>query len=152
MPAINFYHLTRSTPEAALFKLLSKAYQAGHRSIVRLAHDEDVAAYDTALWTRDPDGFLPHGTSASKHIKNEPILLTSGVENSNKADFAFIFPETSVENLDFYERVFFLFEGASEAQVKAARGHWKMLKDKGFELIYWTQDKTGKWSKKKTGA
>lgn len=148
MVAINFYHLTRWAPEAALFKLLSKGYEAGHRSVVRLAHDQDVAAYDTALWTREPDSFLPHGTSASKHVTDEPILLTSGDDNSNKADFAFIFPETSAENIDFYERVFFLFEGASEAQVKEARGRWKMLKDKGFELIYWTQDEKGKWSKK----
>lgn len=150
MPAINFYHLTRSTPEAALFKLLSKAYETGHRAVVRFAHDEDVAAYDTALWTREPDSFLPHGTAASKHVQDEKILLISVDENPNKAEFAFIFPEASAENLDFYERVFFLFEGSSEAQVKEARERWKLLKDKGFELIYWTQDDTGKWAKKKT--
>ncbi len=72
------------------------------------------------------------------------------MKTPNKADFAFIFPETSVENIDFYDRVFFLFEGASEAQVKEARERWKTLKDKGFELVYWTQDETGKWSKKAT--
>jgi len=148
MPAVNFYHLTRSSPDAALFQLLSKAYAGGHRSVVRLAHDEDVAAYDTALWTKNPGNFLPHGTSASNHINEEPILLISTDDNPNKADFAFIFPETSAENIEFYERVFFLFEGASEAQVKEARGRWKMLKEKGFELIYWTQDEKGKWSKK----
>lgn len=149
MVAINFYHLTRSTPEAALFQLLSKGFEAGHRSVVRLAHDEDVAAFDTALWTRDPDSFLPHGTATSKHITDEPVLLISNDENLNKANFAFIFPDASAENIDFYERVFFLFEGASEAQVKEARGRWKMLKEKGFELIYWTQDEKGKWSRNK---
>ena len=150
MPAINFYHLTRSTPEAALFQLLSKAYETGHRSVVRFAHAEDVAAYDTVLWTTDPDGFLPHGTPASKHVTDEPVLLTSADENLNKADFAFIFPDAIVENIDFYERVFFLFEGALEGQVKEARERWKNLQAKGFEMIYWSQDETGKWSKKKT--
>ena len=150
MPSVNFYHLTRSTPEAALFKLLSKAYEGGHRSVVRFANTEDVTAYDTALWVRDPESFLPHGTAASKHVQEEPVVLITGDENPNKADFAFIFPETSAENIDYYDRVFFLFEGASEGQVKEARERWKTLKDIGFQLVYWTQDETGKWSKKAT--
>lgn len=148
MPSINFYHLTHSSLEAALFQLLSKAHAGGHRAVVRFANDEDAEAYDTALWVRNPDEFLPHGTTKSKFVKEEPILLTAGEENLNKADFAFVFPEASTRNIDYFERVFFLFDGTSDTQVKEARSRWKEFKSGGFELAYWTQGEDGKWSEK----
>ncbi len=148
MVAINFYHLTRSTPEAALFTLLSKAYAGGHRSVVRFAHEDDVKAFDTALWVKEPNSFLPHGPGAGKHPEAQPVLLISDDTNPNKAEFAFIFPQASDGNLDFYDRVFFLFEGASEGQVKEARDRWKTLSGQGFDLTYWSQDQNGKWAKK----
>ncbi len=58
---VNFYHLTRSSLEAALPRLLAKTLQAGERAVVMLGSSERVDALNTHLWTYDPNGFLPHG-------------------------------------------------------------------------------------------
>ncbi len=148
MPDISFYHLTRSTPEAALFQLLDKAYKAGHRSIVRVGEEDLMGQFDTALWTLKTDSFLPHGTTASKDPKAEPILLTAGVENLNKAEFAFVMAGASVAGLDYFDRVFLIFDGASDGQVKEARKNWKDFTAGGLNPTYWTQEESGRWAKK----
>ena len=60
---VNFYHLTRSSLEDALPRLLTKTLQAGERAVVMLGSPERVDALNTHLWTYDPNGFLPHGAA-----------------------------------------------------------------------------------------
>ena len=62
MAEIGFYHLTRSTLEEALPRLLDKAYAAGQRALVRVGSPERVELLDRALWTFARESFLPHGT------------------------------------------------------------------------------------------
>ena len=51
---VNFYHLTRSSLEDALPRLLTKTLQAGERAVVMLGSPERVDALNTHLWTYDP--------------------------------------------------------------------------------------------------
>ena len=60
---VNFYHLTKSSLEDALPRLLLKTLQAGERAVVLLGSPERVDALNTHLWTYDPNGFLPHGSA-----------------------------------------------------------------------------------------
>ncbi len=41
-----------------------------------------------------------------------------------------------------------LFDGRNDAELDAARGQWKRLKDAGFTLAYWQQDDAGRWEQK----
>jgi len=148
MADVRFYHLQRSSIEGALLMLLEKSLEAGKRAVVRFASDEEMSAMDAALWTVKPDSFLPHGTTASKKADDQPVLLTAGHDNPNKAEFAFVLPGATGDALDYYERVFFVFYGNSESQVKEARGRWKDLTGEGLTPEYWTQDDAGGWTKK----
>lgn len=148
MADVRFYHLQRSTIEQALLLLLEKSLEGGKRAVVRTGSGEEVSALDTALWTVNPDSFLPHGTAGSKAAADQPVLLIDGHDNPNKAEFVFVLPGGSPEGLDYYERIFFVFDGNSEAQVKAARQRWKAMTGQGFEPEYWTQDDAGRWQKK----
>src|SRR5690606_15851170 len=56
---VNFYHLTRSSLEDTLPRLLTKTLQAGERAVVLLGSAERVDVLNTHLWVCDPDGFLP---------------------------------------------------------------------------------------------
>jgi DNA polymerase IIIc chi subunit len=60
---VNFYHLTKSSLEDALPRLLLKTLQAGERAVVMLGSPERVDALNTHLWTFDHDSFLPHGAA-----------------------------------------------------------------------------------------
>ncbi len=73
---VNFYHLTRSSLEDTLARLLTKTLQAGERAVVLLGSPERVDALNTHLWTFDPDGFLPHGAARDGEAARQPVWLT----------------------------------------------------------------------------
>lgn len=150
MREISFYQLGRQSIERALLKLLQKTLDGGAKAVIRVAGEEDAGVFDLALWTHDPDGFLPHGTGKSKFPEHQPIYLTAGEDNPAGAEFLFILHGAPVGGLKEYQRVFFVFNGAVEAEVKRAREHWKSFKDGGVKLTYWSQAEGGAWEKKAT--
>ena len=87
---VNFYHLTRSSLEDALPRLLAKTLQAGERAVVMLGSPERVDALNTHLWTYDPNGFLPHGAAKDGDAERQPVWLTHLDENPNGAAFLFV--------------------------------------------------------------
>jgi len=142
MAQFGFYHLTRTTPDAALPGLLEKTLAAGQRAVIRCGTPAHVAVLDKALWAAD---WLPHGTARTGHAALQPIWLTADDENPNAARFVFLLDgaETAPEA---WERVFDLFDGTDEAAVLAARRRWTEAKNAGHALTYWKQTETG-WSK-----
>lgn len=87
---VNFYHLTRSSLEDALPRLLVKTLQAGERAVVMLGSPERVDALNTHLWTYGEDSFLPHGSARDGEADRQPVWLTHLDENPNGAAFLFI--------------------------------------------------------------
>src|SRR3954468_20958976 len=87
---VNFYHLTKSSLEEELPRLLEKTLQAGERAVVLLGSPERVDALNTHLWTYDPNGFLPHGAARDGEAERQPVWLTHRDENPNGAAFLFV--------------------------------------------------------------
>ena len=150
MTEVAFYHLTRSTLEQALPKLLEKTLQAGKRAVVRAGSARRVEDLNTALWSYDPASWLPHGSAKDGQAEDQPVWLTDGVENPNAAQFAFLADGVTCEDLAGFERCFELFDGTLDTAVQTARAHWKTYKDLGFDLAYWQQTDSGGWQKKDT--
>ena len=150
MNEISFYQLGRQSIERALLKLLQKTLDGGNKAVIRLASDAEVGVFDLALWTHDPDSFLPHGTAKSNFPEAQPVYLTDGEDNPAGADFLFILHGAPVGELKGYKRIFFVFNGAVEGEVKRAREHWKSFKEAGANLTYWSQGEGGGWKKKST--
>ena len=142
MTQLGFYHLTRTTPDAALPGLLEKTMAAGQRAVIRCATPARVAALDKALWAAE---WLPHGTARTGHAAVQPIWLTAEDENPNAARFVFLL-DGAATTPDAWERVFDLFDGNDEAAVVAARRRWTEAKAAGHALTYWKQTDAG-WSK-----
>ena len=147
MAEVAFYQLKRPSIEQALFRLLEKALAGGKRAVVRLGSDEEMEALDNALWTLDPDSFLPHATIKAKDPAGQPVLLTTGKDAPNNARFAFLLPGGSREGLAAFERVFVIFDGAREAELNGARTLWQDLKASGATLAWWAQNDAGAWEK-----
>ena len=143
MAEIGFYHLTRTSLDVALPKLLGRVLATGGRAVVKAASDERVAALDTALWLcPDPD-WLPHGTRASGEADLQPIWLTTDDEAPNGARHLFLVEGAESARLDAFERVFDLFDGRDETAVAAARQRWAAAKAAGHALTYWRQAERG---------
>jgi len=124
MTEIAFYHLQNSPLEAVLPILLEKTLGAGKRALVLAGSDERVEALNALLWSHDPNGWLPHGSTKDGDAPDQPIWLTSDPENANSASFLFLTDGTSGRELETFERCFDLFDGRDSSAVQAARDRW----------------------------
>ncbi len=145
---IQFYHLTATPLEAALPKLLEKAYAQNMRVLVKVADAATASALSTALWTYQDSGFLPHGTESEAHAERQPILLSASGENKNDATLLLVTDNTAPTPPVSIERLLDLFNGQDDATTASARARWKSYKNAGHELTYYQQTPQGGWEKK----
>ncbi len=147
MAEVGFYHLTRTTPDAALPALLGRTLAAGQRALVRLGSEERVAVLDDLLWASTDPAWLPHGTARTGRGPSQPIWLTAGDDCPNGARYLFLLDGLSAVDGGAFDRVFDLFDGSDPAAVAAARMRWAAAKAAGLPLTYWQQGERG-WVKK----
>lgn len=145
MAEIGFYHLTRSTLEQALPRLLARTLAAGQRALVLTATEAERDALNEALW-QQPE-WLPHGSAADGDADLQPIWLATEPQALNGARFLFLTHDAATDRLAGFDRVFDLFNGNNEASLQAARRRWKMAKDGGHAVTYWQQTDKG-WQQK----
>lgn len=146
-PEVLFYHLERTTLEAALPQLLERCLERGWRALVRGASPERLAALDAALWTFRADSFVPHGLAGGPNATRQPVLLTTDAENPNRAEVLFLIDGAQVGPIAGWRRVCVVFDGADAALRDQARDFWKEAKAQGVTPTYWIQTESG-WSKK----
>jgi len=145
---IRFYHVMRGSADQVLPPLLSKIHSGGHRILVKLGDDEKVAALDAALWVFDPSGFLPHGAEKDDHAAEQPVLLTTGDENTNNANILVLADGATAAAPEQYEICCTVFNGQDAAAVAEARAAWKDFQSRGFDTVYFQQNDSGGWEKK----
>ncbi len=138
-----FYHLTRTTPDAALPALLGRTLAAGQRALVRLGSEARVAALDDLLWASTDPAWLPHGTTRTGHAPLQPIWLTASDDCPNGARYLFLLDGVRAEDAAGFDRVFDLFDGGDPEAVVAARLRWAAAKAAGGPLTYWQQGERG---------
>jgi len=148
MTEILFYHLTESTLEDALPGLLERSVSRGWRAIVQTGSEDRRDALDQHLWTFSDDSFLAHAVDREAFPAEQPILLTTGDGNQNSAQIRFLVDGAEPPDLGGYERAVFLFDGHDNAQVDAARQHWKTMKSAGHAVTYWQQTEGKRWERK----
>jgi len=144
---IGFYHLMSTSLERALPRLLERAWSQGHRIVVRAASPERVEHLDTALWTYDDGGFLPHGSARDGNPAMQPIWLTDRDENPNGASMVVLVDGVEAQDLERFARCADLFDGDDAGAVEAARGRWRRARESGHNMTYWQQTATG-WERK----
>lgn len=147
MTEIGFYHLTRTTLDQALPRLLARTLAAGQRAVVLCTSAEKIAELDELLWQCSDADWLPHGTAGDGDAELQPIWLTTEDVAPNGARYLFQVDGTASANLAGYDRVFDLFDGRNEQATAAARRRWTEWKAAGHALTYWQQG-SGGWEKR----
>lgn len=148
MPEVLFYHLSESTLETALPTLLEKALQRGWKAVVQFGSEERRDALNAQLWTWREDSFIGHGTDQENHLPLQPVVLTVSPANPNRAEVRFLVDGAEPDRLDSHQRVVLIFDGHDQAQIEAARQHWKRFRSEGHDVTYWQQSPGGGWRKK----
>ncbi|MEM1129797.1 MAG: DNA polymerase III subunit chi [Pseudomonadota bacterium] len=149
---IRFYHLTRSPVETALARLLSRAFEAGHRTEVRGTDRDRLDWLDRKLWLGPDDGFLPHGLAGGPHDARQPILLTERSELADNTTCLMVVDGAEIDAAETkqLERTCILFDGGDAAALDRARDQWRALTGAGLGAEYWSEE-SGQW-KLKTSA
>ena len=149
MPQVDFYHLTQSTLDDALVMLVKKCQVAGKKVLIQCPRPA-AEAIDDALWTHDPESWLPHGLDDAPGADRAGIWINSGVEgNPVSAEFLFLLHGAERPDMGGCERVFNLCDGRSEAQVAQAREQWRSWKaSEDLTMRYFAQDDTGRWEQR----
>ncbi len=145
MTIVQFYHLRSTSRERAVPKLMEKALGSGGRVVMMAASDAALRSMSEALWTNDPNSFLPHGSAREANAEQQPILLTLADENPNNADILCVLDGVSPASLAQYSKVLDVFDGGDEAAVAAARQRWARYKEAGHKLQYVQQQPGGGW-------
>jgi DNA polymerase III subunit chi len=148
MTEVRFYHLTRSTLESALPKMLEKTLERDQRAVVLAGSPERVEALASYLWTYNDRGFLPHGSAKDGRAEDQPIWLSDKDERPNGAQVLFLTDGAASEKVADYELCAVLFDGKDPDALAASRDQWRVLKEAGHDVTYWQQDESGKWEKK----
>ncbi len=153
MGAAYFYHLTQTSLEVTLPRLLEKARGAGWKIAVRGVDPARMEWLDQKLWLLGDESFLPHGLAGGMHDAIQPVLLTTATDLPNGATCVMSVDGADVapEEVDAAERVCILFDGHDPEAVQRARGQWKTLTEAGCAAQYWSEE-TGNWQKKAESA
>jgi len=149
---VGFYHLTRSSLEEALPRLLEKAYAAGNRVLVRGTDNERLELLNRSLWTYGKDSFLPHGMKADGFVEQQPIYLTAEPGNPIGATVLALVDGAEAPDLATFARCLDLFDGGDPEAVARARVRWREAAAAGHSCTYWQQGERGGWSKAGQGA
>lgn len=147
---IAFYHLTTSSLEKTLPKLLEKVYQSGVHSVVLIDSVERLKILNGVLWTYSTGAFLPHGSSeepADTHSLQPIWLTTSPSENPNNATVLVVTSGQEITDFGGYTRCLDVFDGNDANSLDTANQRLKSYQDKGHKVVYWRQNLTGSWEK-----
>jgi DNA polymerase III subunit chi len=147
MSEVLFYHLEARSLEEVLPDLLARSVERGWRAVVQAGSEERVRDLDAHLWTFEDASFLPHGSGADPFASEQPIWLTTGEDNPNRATVRFLVDGATTEAFDGYERVVFVFGDGDADAMGRVRAAWRRAREAGHPVAYWRQDARGRWAK-----
>ena len=148
MSEVFFYHLTKTTLEIALPKILERALSEKWSIEIRTSANTNLDEISNAIWRGPEESFLPHCLEDHEDLQDYPIVLCKSPLKDwrdclivvGQADLK----ENEVKN---YKRICLIFDAKIEVELSKARISWKKLSEEGINTVYWAEDK-GRWVKK----
>jgi DNA polymerase-3 subunit chi len=149
MPSFSFYHLSKSTLEEALPKIMEKLLAAEGRAVLLFQNKEILKRIDEVLWSVGGTRFIPHCREDENDKDQNPVYLTTTEENPNNSNFLVLIAAVQTEYFNKFEKNIIIFSNYDDNELNSARNLWKKLKSEGnFELKYFLQDDKGNWAMK----
>lgn len=148
MSEVFFYHLTKTTLEIALPKILERALSEKWSIEIRTSANTNLDEISNAIWRGPEESFLPHCLEDHEDLQDYPIVLCKSPLKDwrdclivvGQADLK----ENEVKN---YKRICLIFDAKIEVELSRARKSWKKLSEEGINTSYWAEVK-GRWVKK----
>ena len=147
---VYFYHVTKQTVVSALPQLLAKSIDVGWTVFIKGKDEASLKLFDDAIWTAQPESFIPHAVIGSQNENKCDILLGTEENDSSNSDFLISVNGAliSVEEISKYKRCALLFDDKSSDEMTIAREQWIEFSKADIRAKYWSQE-TGVWSLKR---
>ena len=84
---VYFYHVTKQTVVSALPQLLAKSIDVGWTVFIKGKDEASLKLFDDAIWTAQPESFIPHAVIGSQNENKCDILLGTEENDSSNSDF-----------------------------------------------------------------
>ena len=147
MTDIRFYDM-KFPQDTVLPALITKIIANGHRVVLKMKNEEEVAHMDEHLWTFSADSFLPHGSVKNGNPAHQPIWLTHGEDNPNGADVLVLAQGAQGGNESTFAICCIMIDGHDPRNKEAAREKWRAFKAASLSVSYWQQTESGGWENK----
>ena len=148
MSEVFFYHLTNTTLEIALPKILERALSAEWSIEIRTNANTNLDEISNAIWRGAEESFLPHCLEDDEDLQDYPIVLCKSPLKEWRDCLIVVdqgdLKENEVKN---YKRVCLIFDAKIEVELSKARKSWKKLSEEGIKTVYWAEE-NGRWVKK----
>lgn len=143
---ISFYKLTTLPINKAAPRLIEKIYYSGQRLLVVAENEELMRSLDDGLWAYSTKHFIPHGTFSDEYPADQPVYLSTKIENPNKSSIAMALGSVELDDAPV-SKLLYMFDGNIPEQVTFARKKWKSYQNSGHALVFWQQNFKGAWEK-----
>lgn len=148
MSEVFFYHLTKTTLEIALPKILERALSEKWSIEIRTSANTNLDEISNAIWRGPEESFLPHCLEDHEDLQDYPIVLCKSPLKDWRDCLIIVgqadLKENEVKN---YKRICLIFDAKIEVELSKARKSWKKLSEEGINTSYWAEAK-GRWVKK----
>ncbi len=144
---VSFYNLTRLPIQKAAPKLIEKIYYSNQRILVIFSDHDLMKSVDDCIWSYSTKHFIPHATENDDFIDQQPVLLTTKLNNSNNSSILMTIGAIDLGNFAL-PKVIHMFDGNDQKQLDFARARWKHYQNLQINIIYWQQKEDGSWEKK----
>ncbi|MDH5767080.1 MAG: DNA polymerase III subunit chi [Gammaproteobacteria bacterium] len=137
MPRIDFYILpdtTRLSLQRFACRLADKAYQQGHRILIRTENAEESHLLDDMLWTFSDDSFLPHAIHADE-TEDQPIIISHDLTDFQSFKTMINLSSITPVDTEQFERIAEILN-QEPGRKQTGREHYKAYKAKGYELYH----------------
>tara|TARA_B100001248_G_scaffold261792_1_gene254312 strand:- start:2850 stop:3296 length:447 start_codon:yes stop_codon:yes gene_type:complete len=148
MSEVFFYHLTKTTLEIALPKILERALSEKWSIEIRTSANTNLDEISNAIWRGPEESFLPHCLEDHEDLQDYPIVLCKSPLKDWR-DCLIVVGQADVKENEVknYKRICLIFDAKIEVELSKARKSWKKFSEEGINTIYWAEDK-GRWVKK----
>lgn len=131
-------------PDKLLYacRLVRKARAADMKVVVYLQDDQQLQAFDEALWTFSELDFLPHVMAGDELAAQTPVILSSNASDTLPHHQVLI--NLSGQTPEHFARFERLFEIVSthEDDLAASRDRYKHYQQRGYPLTHFVAEKS----------
>lgn len=135
MSRVDFYILPdqqRNSLQLFACRLAEKAWQQGHRILIRTDNADDSQHMDSLLWTFRDGSFIPHGIGGSADDDEQPVLISHQDMGSGPFQLLINLSSQAPDNGRFERIAEILNQEENRKQV--GRAHYKIYRERGHEL------------------